>query len=127
MHTSNEVKRHGYQRVQDTVAVAYMCIAFDPADDLATIQSNSIAETPFTGADVSFVENGQMLEVIFNGKSDIDPTGTATAEDDLVVVLCNTTSYLVVGDALDEAISNGEGDRVGFPQFKITVKCPAVV
>ncbi len=115
MYSTTDVKKNGPQWVKDNVAMAYMCIAPAKADDLATIVSKAIAQVAIAGADVSFTEVGDDLQVDVNAKTGIDPSGTAEDTDDIAVVYCSATVQLVCVDANDRTLTNVDGDTVNFP------------
>lgn len=129
-YTAPDIKRNGYEYLKANVATVHLCK--DPAhdDDLATIQSKSILEAPFTSSDVGLMDTTTELVVTLNPKSGLDPSGTATdggdgdgpLGDDIALVYVSTTKNLLAIDAKDRVIPNEEGDIVNIPAAQITVR-----
>lgn len=122
MFTKLVIKQNGYQYLKDNVAIAHLCKNPSTADNLATIQSKSIASAPVSSADVSFAASGNDLQVTINGKSGIDPSDTAALADDIQVVYCSATEVLVSVDANDRDLTNDTGDTVDIPAAQIFVR-----
>ena len=122
MFTKATIKQNGYQYLKDNVTIAYLCKNPLAADNLATIQSKSIANAAIAGTDVSFSPSGSDLLITINGKSGIDPSGTALATDDIQVVYCSATEVLASIDANDRDLTNEEGDTVDIPAAQVYVR-----
>tara|TARA_A200000159_G_scaffold124954_1_gene119950 strand:- start:186 stop:572 length:387 start_codon:yes stop_codon:yes gene_type:complete len=122
MFTKATIKQNGYQYLKDNVTIAYLCKNPLAADSLATIQSKSIADAAIAGTDVSFSPSGSDLLITINGKSGIDPSGTALATDDIQVVYCSATEVLASIDANDRDLTNEEGDTVDIPAAQVYVR-----
>lgn len=122
MFTNATIKQNGYQYLKDNVTIAHLCKNPSAADNLATIQSKSIANAAVSGTDVSFSASGNDLLVTINGKSGIDPTGTAALADDIQVVYCSASEVLVSVDATDRDLTNADGDTVDIPAAQIYVR-----
>ena len=122
MFTALEIKQHGYQYLKDNVTIAHLCKNPLSSDSLATIQSKSIANATVAGTDVSFAPSGNDLQVTINGKSGVDPSGTALNSDDIQVVYCSATAVLVSIDANDRDLTNETGDTVDIPAGQIYVR-----
>lgn len=122
MFTKATIKQNGYQYLKDNVTIAYLCKNPLAADNLATIQSKSIADAAIAGTDVSFSPSGNDLLVTVNGKSGIDPSGTAVSTDDIQVVYCSASEVLVSVDANDRDLTNETGDTVDIPAAQIYVR-----
>ncbi len=127
MFTKATIKQNGYQYLKDNVTIAYLCKNPLAADNLATIQSKSIANATIAGTDVSFSASGNDLLVTINGKSGIDPSGTALGTDNIQVVYCSATEVLVSVDATDRVLTNATGDTVDIPAAQIYVRELAAV
>jgi len=122
MFTKATIKQNGYQYLKDNVTIAYLCKNPLAADNLAAIQSKSIADAAIAGTDVSFSPSGSDLLITINGKSGIDPSGTALATDDIQVVYCSATEVLASIDANDRDLTNEEGDTVDIPAAQVYVR-----
>lgn len=122
MFTKLVIKQNGYQFLKDNVAIAHVCKNPLKSDNLTTIQSKSIASEAVTSTDVSFSASGDDLLVTINGKSGIDPSGTASDTDDIQVVYCSSTEVLVAIDANDRNLTNEEGDTIDIPAGQIYVR-----
>lgn len=119
--SSSNIKQHGWQYLKDNITTAYVCVAPAKGDSLATIQGKAIAQTAMAGTDVSFSASGNDLVVTINGKSGIDPSGTATSGQDIAVVYCSGTEVLACVDATDRDLTNETGDTLDIPAGQITV------
>jgi hypothetical protein len=91
------------------------------ADTVAQIASKAIAQVSMAGTDVALTDSGNDLNVTINGKSGLDPNGTATTGQDITVVYCSATENLLAIDATDRIITNETGDTVDLPAAQYTV------
>ncbi|AYA64317.1 hypothetical protein [Alteromonas sp. RKMC-009] len=120
--TASAIKQNGYQHLKDNVTTAYLCKAPAKSDSLATIQGKAIAQAAVAGSDVAFSASGNDLLVTINGKSGLDPSGTAASGDDIAVVYCSASAPLVCVDATDRTITNNDGDTLDIPAAQIYVR-----
>ena len=120
-YTSQAVKRNGPQYLKDNVTTAYLCIAPAKGDNIAAIQGKAIAQVALPGTDVTLTDSGNDLLVNINGKSGIDPSGTATSGQDIGVVYCSATENLLCIDATDRDLTNETGDTIDIPAAQYTV------
>lgn len=118
---SDAVLTNGPQYLKDNVTIMYVCKAPAKADNLATIQGKSIASAAVAGADVNIADSGDNLVMTVNAKSGIDPSGTATAGEDIAVVYCSASEVLGAVDATDRIITNEAGDTIDVPASQVTI------
>lgn len=90
----------------------------------ATFQSKIIAEDNLAAGDWNFTASGNDLQVTVNGKSGIDPTGTALDTDDIAVAIYDSVGQAVflVQDATDRDITNETGDTLNIPALVFYVR-----
>lgn len=118
---SDAVLTNGPQYLKDNVTIAYVCKAPAKADSLAVIQGKSIADVAVAGADVTIADSGDNITMTVNAKSGIDPSGTATAGEDIAVVYCSGTEVLGCIDATDRILTNETGDTIDIPAGQVTI------
>lgn len=123
-YTSTAVKRHGVQYVADNCDTVALVLNPLKSDSFAAFQAKLIATAAITPADFSFTASGEDLLVTINGKSGIDPTGTALDTDDLSIAYYDSVGQTVelVGDIVDRNITNADGDTVNIPQFQMYIR-----
>lgn len=99
------------------------------ADIFATFQGKIIAQSPLVLADWNFAANGNDLQVTINGKSNIDPSGTAASTDDIAVAIFDSAGGVVylVQDVSDRTITNETGDALNIPALVFYVREPTPV
>jgi hypothetical protein len=110
----------------DTIALVVNPVK---ADNFATFQGKIIAESPLVLADWNFAANANDLQVTINGKSNIDPSGTATSGDDIAVAIFDSVGEVVylVQDVTDRPITNETGDALNIPALVFYVREPTPV
>ena len=118
---SDAVLTSGPQYLKDNVTIAYVCAAPAKADSLATIQGKAIASVAVAGTDVTIADSGDNITMTVNAKSGIDPTGTATAGQDIAVVYCSGSEVLGCIDATDRILTNETGDTIDIPAGQVTI------
>jgi hypothetical protein len=121
---SNKVLRHGPEYIKTNVTIAHVCKAPAKADTLSEIQGKSFASVAFAGSDVSLGVSDDGLNVIMttNAKSDLDPSDTATENENIAIVFCSESEVLACIDLTDRIITNETGDRIGFPAGEVEIK-----
>lgn len=99
------------------------------ADNWATFTSKLIATAAIVPDDVVFAASGNDLQVTIAAKSNIDPSGTAIATDDLSVVVYSSATQKVhiCQDATNRDITNGAGDTVNIPSLVAFIREYATV
>lgn len=118
---SDAVLTNGPQYLKANVTIAYVCKAPAKADSLAVIQGKSIASVAVANADVTIADSGDNITMTVNAKSGIDPSGTATAGEDIAVVYCSGTEVLGCIDATDRILTNETGDTIDIPAGQVTI------
>lgn len=118
---SNPVLINGPQYLKDNVTIAHVCKAPAKADNLSTIQGKSIASVAFGSVDINITTSGDNVVMTGNAKSGIEPTGTATAGEDIALVFCSATEVLGCVDATDRIITNETGDTIDIPASQVTI------
>lgn len=113
--SSHNFKVNGPQFLKTNISVGHVCKGLLKADNYATMVSKSIASSAYVNADVAITVSGQDALTTINAKSGIDPTGTATAGEDICVAYCSGTEVILVVDATDRIITNETGDTVDIP------------
>lgn len=126
-YTAPIVKRNGPQYIKNNVTDVYLCIAPLVTDTVSQIAAKAIATTTYAGTDVSLADSGNDLQVTLNGKSGIDPSGTAADTDDIVVVYCSATENLLGVDANDRVLTNETGDTIDIPAAQYFVRALSAV
>lgn len=113
--SSFEFKKDGPQYLKDNITIGYVCKELLKADSYAIMQGKAIASSPYAGADVSITASGEDCLTTVNAKSGIDPSGTATAGEDICVAYCSGTEVILVVDATDRILTNEAGDTIDIP------------
>jgi hypothetical protein len=115
--SSFNFKKDGPQYLKDNVNIALLCKGLLKTDTYAQAVAKSIASSALANEDVSITAVGEDARTRINGKSDLDPSGTATAGEDICVAYCNSTGaeVILVVDATDREITNETGDRLNIP------------
>lgn len=88
-------------------------------ESAAAFDAKIVCSTTMSSGDVSVNEEGDgSARFVVNGKSGIDPSGSALDTDDIAVFMRNTSAGRVefVQDVVDKDIANAEGDTVNIPQ-----------
>jgi hypothetical protein len=114
--SSYNFKLHGAQHLKDNSSLMALAIDVSKTDTYAQTTAKVIASAPMTGSDVQLEPDNDDLKITANGKS-IDPTSTAEASNDLVVLFLDETNeeVIVCQDATDRVITNEDGDTVAIP------------
>ena len=114
--SSYNFKKNGAQHLKDNSTLFALAVGVLKTDTYAQAVAKVKASAVMTGADVTLAANGNDLEITINGKS-IDPTGTAAANEDLVVLCLDDVNDEVIlcQDAADRIITNENGDMVTIP------------
>lgn len=113
-----------FQYKQAPLAVLQACdeigIVKNPVkgESAAAFDAKIICSTTMTSGDVSVSEVTDDARFVVNGKSGIDPSGSALESDDICVYFRNTSAGRVefVQDIVDKAIANADGDTLNIPQ-----------
>lgn len=123
-YSNSDFKRYGPQVIADNADRIALVKGPLKADTFVQFQAKIIAEATMSSADVVFADSGNDLQVTINGKSAIDPTGTALVTDDIAVAVYSTVQEKVymVQDAVDKVISNDNGDTVNIPALVFYVR-----
>lgn len=115
-YSSSNRKKYGAQYVKDNADI--IAIAINPlkTDTYTATMAKVIAQAAMTSGDVAITDSGDDLLSTINGKS-IDPTSTAAANNDLVVLIINSAGSEIIQcmDATDRIITNETGDTVTIP------------
>lgn len=114
--SSYNYKLKGAQHLKDNGKLLALAKDVVKADTYAQATAKIIASEAMTGSDVILAPEANDLKVIVNGKS-IDPTATAAADEDLVVLVLDNINEEVIlcQDAADRVITNEDGDTVVIP------------
>lgn len=113
--SNSNFKRQGPQYLKDNITIGYVCKALLKADNYATMQGKAIASSVYAGTDVALTDSGDDVLTTINAKSGIDPSGTATAGEDICVAYCSASEVILVVDATDRIITNEASDTVDIP------------
>jgi hypothetical protein len=115
--SSFNFKKDGPQHLKDNVNIALVCKDLLKSDTYAQALTKSIATVAMAGADVSITASGEDCLTTINAKSGIDPSGTATAGDDICVAYCDSvgTEVILTTDATDRIITNEASDTIDIP------------
>lgn len=113
-----------FQYKQAPLAVLQACdeigIVKNPVkgESAAAFNAKIVCSTSFSSGDVSVTAEGNDAKFILNGKSGIDPSGSATAGDDIALYVRNGSANRVefVQDITDKDIANADGDTLNIPQ-----------
>lgn len=122
--SSQNFKRYGPDHAAvnaDSIALVKNPVKADP---YATFATKVIASTTLGVGDWSFAASGEDLQVTINGKSGLDPSGTALATDDIAIAIYDSVGQEVflVQDATDRDITNEAGDTVDIPALVFFVR-----
>ena len=114
--SSYNYKLKGAQHLKDNGKLLALAKDVVKADTYPQTIAKIIASAAMTGTDVVLAPEGDDLKVTVNGKS-IDPTATAAADEDLVVLVLDDINDEVIlcQDAADRVITNEDGDMVAIP------------
>lgn len=114
--SSFNFKKNGAQHLKDNGKLLALAIDVLKADTYAQASAKIIASAAMTSGDVALTADVNDLKITVNGKS-IDPSSTAAANDDLVVLVLDDVNEEVIlcQDATDRIITNEEGDTVTIP------------
>jgi len=124
--SSYNFKLHGAQYLKDNASIVALAKNVVSSDSYATVTGKIIASELMTGADVTFMEVTNDLQISINGKS-INPTGVASAGEDLVVIIRSATEDILCLDATDRIITNEAGDTVSIPATQTFIRELSVV
>jgi hypothetical protein len=114
--SSYNFKKNGAQHLKDNGKLLALAIDVVKADTYAQASAKIIASAAMTSGDVALTADVNDLKITVNGKS-IDPSSTAAANEDLVVLVIDDVNEEVIlcQDATDRIITNEEGDTVTIP------------
>ena len=114
--SSYNFKQNGAQHLKDNGKLLALAIDVVKADTYEQASAKIIASAAMTSGDVALTEDNDDLKITVNGKS-IDPSSTAAANDDLVVLVIDDVNeeVIICQDATDRIITNEEGDTVTIP------------
>ena len=114
--SSFNFKKNGAQHLKDNGKLLALAIDVVKADTYAQASAKIIASAAMTSGDVALTEDNDDLKITVNGKS-IDPSSTAAANEDLVVLVIDDVNeeVIICNDATDRVITNEEGDTVTIP------------
>jgi hypothetical protein len=112
--SSFNFKKFGPQYLKDNINITLVCKGLLKSDSYAQALTKSIATVAMVGADVSITPSGEDCLATINGKSDIDPSGVASAGEDICIAHCDSSGaeVILVADATDRIITNEESDTV---------------
>lgn len=115
--SSFNFKKNGPQHLKDNINIALACKDLLKTDTYAQALAKAIATVAMTGTDVAITASGEDCLTTINAKSGIDPSGTATAGDDICIAYCDPsgTEVILAVDATDRIITNETGDTVDIP------------
>jgi hypothetical protein len=124
-----EFKQFGPDRAAQNADTIALVVNPLKADIFATFQGKIIAQSALVLADWNFAANGNDLQVTINGKSNIDPSGTAASTDDIAVAIFDSVGGVVylVQDVSDRTITNETGDALNIPALVFYVREPTPV
>jgi len=122
--SNQDFKRYGPDRAAQTADTIALVKNPVKGEAFATLQGKVIAQSPLSSADWNFTASGNDLQVTVNGKSGIDPSGTAASTDDIAVAIYDSVSQTVflVQDATDRNITNETGDTLNIPALVFYVR-----
>ncbi|MDO6489284.1 hypothetical protein Q4503_16435 [Colwellia sp. 6_MG-2023] len=114
--SSFNFKKNGAQHLKDNGKLLALAIDVVKADTYAQASAKVIASAAMTSGDVALTEDNDDLKITVNGKS-IDPSSTAAANNDLVVLVLDDVNeeVIICNDATDRVITNEDGDTVTIP------------
>jgi hypothetical protein len=112
--SSFNFKKNGPQHLKDNIDITLVCKDLLKTDTYAQALAKAIATVAMTGADVAITASGEDALTSINGKSGIDPSGAATAGDDICIAHCNSVGaeVILVADATDRIVTNEENDTI---------------
>lgn len=112
-----DFKRYGSQRAADNADTVGLVVNPIKGDTYTAFSAKLIAQAVLTTGDWNFVAEGADLKVTVNGKSGIDPSGTALDTDDIAVAVFDAINEIVylVQDVVDRDITNEAGDTLNIP------------
>jgi hypothetical protein len=114
--SSFNFKKNGAQHLKDNGKLLALAIDVVKADTYEQASAKIIASAAMTSGDVALTEDNDDLKITVNGKS-IDPSSTAAANNDLVVLVLDDENeeVIICNDATDRVITNEDGDTVTIP------------
>lgn len=114
--SSYNFKLNGAKHLKDNGKLLALAKDVLKADTYVQATAKVIASAVMSSSDVILAPEGNDLKIIVNGKS-IDPTATAAANEDLVVLVLDNVNNEVIlcQDAADRVITNDDGDTVVIP------------
>jgi hypothetical protein len=112
--SSFNFKKNGPQHLKDNIDIVLVCKDLLKTDTYAQALSKSIASSVMAGTDVAITQSGEDCLTTINGKSGIDPTGTAAEGDDLCIAHCDSVGgeVILVVDCTDRIVTNEDNDTV---------------
>lgn len=122
--SSQNFKRYGPDHAATNADSIALVVNPLKADNYATFSGKIIAQTSLAGGDWNFAASGDDLQVTVNGKSGIDPTGTAADTDDIAVAIFDSVGeeVFLVQDATDRNITNETGDTLDIPALVFYIR-----
>jgi hypothetical protein len=114
--SSLNFKKKGAEHLKNNGTLLALAIDVAKTDTYAQASAKIIASAAMTSSDVALTEDGDDLKITVNGKS-IDPSSTAAANEDLVVLVIDDVNeeVIICNDATDRVITNEDGDTVTIP------------
>lgn len=115
--SSFNFKKDGPQHLKDNADIVLLCSGLLKSDTYTQALAKAIAQAPLTSPDIAITASGEDCLTTINGKSDLDPSGTAAPGDDICVAYCDSVGgeVILVNDATDREVTNEEGDRLNIP------------
>jgi hypothetical protein len=123
-YSHSDFKRYGPDRAQQSADTIALVVNPVKSDTFAAFQGKIIAQDTLASGDWNYAPDGEDLQVTINGKSGIDPSGTAADTDDIAVAVFDSvgeTVYLVQ-DATDRNITNETGDTLNIPALVFYIR-----
>lgn len=122
--SDQDFKRYGPDRAAKNADTIALVVNPVKTDTFAAFQAKIIAQATLSEVDWNFAVSGNDLQVTINGKSNIDPSGTAASTDDIAVAIFDSVGQVVylVQDATDRDITNQTGDTLNIPALVCYVR-----
>lgn len=122
--SSSNSKRNGPQHSKDNANAIILVKNPLKSDSWAQFQAKIIAQSAITSADINIVDLNDDLQVTVNGKSGVDQSQTASADDDICMTIVDTVAQEVkyCVDANDKVITNDAGDTIDLPAISFFIR-----
>lgn len=95
-YTPDDVKKVLGNHIKNNINLGVIVKGHSKGDDWATTQGQIIAQVAYTSADVAVAVTGDDVTVTFNPKSDVDPSATAIASDDISFLALDTNNSKIL-------------------------------